>query len=242
MKNLIAMMMFVVVCVFSVLSGCSKPSTLNEQQEFDAIVVSYSNTIQSAPNGLSYEDITTEYEDSITKFLWSKAPFVNWTGTLTDIETEVEFLMGRKCTNVKCIIHTKISNDIEGKLLFSFYKDDIQSVYNNLQELPIGSKVYFSFVPWQILKGVKLQENIINEKFDMLGGIFYIGTKPQSYSTTAQRIVEYYDSVRMIDKSVYIRVTDSLPSEFSRLPEEEQILIKEFCSFRNLYDEHYPRH
>lgn len=242
MKKLITMIMLAVAIGIGVLSGCKEQSIGNEQERFNDIVFTFSNEIQSAPNELSYDDITFKFQDSIKKFLWCNAPFVNWEGTLIDIETEKEYLMGREALMVSCLISTKISKDIEGSFLLTFYKNDKPSVFNNLQDLSLRSNVYFSFEPWQIQTGVQLHKDIISKRFNLLGGISYIGRKPQSYSEDARKIVEYYDSVRAINHSAYIRVMDSLPSEFTRLSEEEQLLIQDFSSFRNIYDEEYPRH
>ena len=221
--------------------SCTKDGRITNSHYFDTLVSNYSNTIETAPNKLSYSSITNEYKDSITNYLWANAPFINWEGVLINIETKNEMLFSRESTEILCLIKAKIGRKIEGIYLLSFYKSDNPLVYNNLKECAIGSNVYFGFEPWQLKENDQILHDILNYKFNMRGGLFYIGSAPQSYSSNAQRIVSLYDSLRAANPKEYIRIKDSVPSDFTKLPIEEQIFISEFSSFRNIYDEHYPR-
>lgn len=225
------------------ITGCSndnKPENTTYKKLYD-LISSYKKSIQAAPNKLAYSDITAEYEDSIENFLWSNAPFMNWEGTLQAVDTNTEVLMGREATEVLCIININIAHNTTGSFLLSFYEKDNPLAYTNIQKCPIGSKVYFGFVPWQMRRKEELQNDIINSKFDMLGGLFYIGENPQSYSANAQKIVSDYDSLRIIHPNEYIRIEDSIPDVFEALSKEEQVFINTFRSFRNIYDTDYPR-
>lgn len=223
------------------IASCSKDKEVSTGQRLGDLISSFSKSILSAPNKLTFADIVTEYEDSIENFLWSNAPFVNWEGTLEAIDTRDEVIFGREATEVLCLIKTKINREIEGVYLFSFYKNDKPLTYKSLQECPIGSKVYFGFVPWDILHNDKLLDDILNSEFNMRGGLFYIGSKPQSYSDNTQRIVASYDSIRSIYPDEYIRIKDSVPAYYKKLTDNEQMFIDEFSSFRNIYDKTYPR-
>lgn len=223
------------------LAGCSKVVESTNQQRFNVIINSYSKSIKTAPNILSSDEITLEYKDSIEDFLWSNAPFINWEGILEEIDVKKEVLFGREATEVTCLIKTNIRSDIDVIFLLSFFKADIPTLFNNLQECSIGSKVYFGFIPWQIKDNEQLRKEIITLQFNLRGGLFYIGLTPQLYSINSQKIIAVYDSLRSMNPIEYIRIMDSIPSDFEKLSTDEQIFIKEFSSFRNLYDKDYPR-
>lgn len=224
-----------------IIAGCSQNSEDTTNQKLNSLIVSYSKSIQSAPNRLSYSEITSQYSDSIDNFLWSNAPFVNWEGILTAIDTEEEIQGTRKVNRVECLIKTKISQNINGIFLLYFYENDNPLAFANLKECPIDSKIYFSFVPWGIKEDELLFHDIDNSKFGLMGGLVYIGTKPQLFSENTQRIIETYDSLRTINPHEYIRIEDSIPSVYRQLSEEERVFIDRFSSFRNIYDDNYPR-